>query len=363
VTPRAIASLAVALALLLPPSPARAQRIGTDLTGLNLCLYGDCEARGAYAADPFGWANPATLPVGILEYVQRGVIFSPAYFRLTAGGVGADIEAGTVAVIASPVVIAATGVYAHADGTARTLPGVDLDLRLRTVRLLAGIDLDRAFGVTGLAAGLTAEVPGTTSDLTLSAGGVPLATVREDHELNVIGGLHWRGGTREWFMAGAFLNVIRNPTETEVFGVRLRATANAWLARFGVSLLPFVPTGLADGDTIAARWLGDIRVGADMEYRNIASPGEGAEVQTVGYFGMDAPVLPDAWNPLSRWLRLFVVGGVDTQGGWGIGLGLFGHGPLEFVGCTPSYSSRPRTPALGDRTDIWSATCGVQVPF
>jgi len=162
---------------------------------------------------------------------------------------------------------------------------------------------------------------------------------------------------------GSLTSTARTATETEVFGVRLRATTNAWLARFGVSLLPFVPSGLADGDTIAARWLGEIRVGADVEYRNIASPGEGVQIASIGYFGMDAPVLPDAWNPLSRWMRLFVVGGVDTQGGWGIGVGLFGHGPLEFMGCTPSYSSRPRAPALGDRTDIWSATCGVQVPF
>jgi len=354
----------LALAVVLSASPARAQRIGTDLAGLNLCLYGDCEARGAYAADPFGWANPATLPVGVLQYIDRGVIFSPAYFRVTAGGVGADIEAGTIALIASPVVIAATGVYAHADGTARTLPGIDLDLRLRTVRLLAGIDLDRALGVPGLAAGLTVEVPGTTSDLTLSVAGTPFASSREDHELNLIGGLHWRGGTGNWFMAGAFLNVLRNPTYTEVFDIRLRpTTTNAWFTRFGVSLLPFVPTGLVDRDTVVGRWFGEIRVGADMEYRNIAAAGEGAEVQTLGYFGMDAPALPHDWNPLGRCVHLFVVGGVDTQGGWGVGLGIFGNGVLEFLGCTPSYSSRPRTPALGDRTEIWSATCGVQVPF
>ena len=50
------------LAFALAPA-ANAQQIGTDIAGLNLCLYGDCEARGAYAADPFGWANPGTMPV------------------------------------------------------------------------------------------------------------------------------------------------------------------------------------------------------------------------------------------------------------------------------------------------------------
>jgi hypothetical protein len=362
VTRSPIAALAVLALAILAPS-ARAQRIGTDLAGLNLCLYGDCEARGAYAADPFGWANPATLPVGILQYVPRGLIVSPSYFRLTAGGLGADITAGTVALVWSPVVVAATGVYASADGPARSLPGVDLDLRLRTVRLLAGIDLDRALGVRGLAVGLAAEVPGTTSDLELSVSGLRLATIREPHEVNLTGGLHWRGGRREWFMAGGLLNAVRNPTQTEFLGQRQEATTNAWFARAGVSLLPFVGAGLDEGDSPLAQWLTAIRVGADFEHRNIASPGEGAEVTTVGYLGMDAPILPKAWNPLVRWVDLVVVGGVDSQGGWGIGVGIFGNGPLQFVGCSPSYSSRPRAPALGDRVDIWSATCGAQLPF
>jgi hypothetical protein len=42
----------VTLAILLAADAAHGQKLGTDIAGLNLCLYGDCEARGSYAADP-----------------------------------------------------------------------------------------------------------------------------------------------------------------------------------------------------------------------------------------------------------------------------------------------------------------------
>ncbi|MFN8544427.1 MAG: hypothetical protein U0807_09480 [Candidatus Binatia bacterium] len=354
--------IALVLALLAGRVPsARAQPIGTDLAALNLCLYGDCEARGSYAADPFGWTNPATLPVGVLGYVQRGVIASPSYFRLNVGRVAADIESGTITAIASPFVAAATVVYAEAEGTPRSLPGLDLRLRLPTVRLAVGADLDRWLGVKGLAVGLLGELPGTTTDLRLAAGGTTFVHGREDHEINLTGGVHWRGGRDDWFMAGAFLNGIRNRSTVEIGPARQRGTTDAWFARGGVSLLPFVPLGLAGGEGPVAEWLGAIRLGADVEHRNIAAPGEGARIQSLGYFGLDVRLLPDAWNPVARWVRVYAVGGVDTDRGWGIGPGLYGNGPLEFLSCNPAYSSRPLSPSFGDRVDIWTATCSVMV--
>ncbi len=46
--PATLAGALVAAALVLSV-PCGAQKLGTDITNLNLCLYGDCEARGSYA--------------------------------------------------------------------------------------------------------------------------------------------------------------------------------------------------------------------------------------------------------------------------------------------------------------------------
>ena len=185
-----LAGLAVCMAC-----NALAQEIGTDVSELHPCLYGDCEARGTYAADPFGFTNPATMPVGILPYLSRGLLVSASYFRLTAGGVGLNIESPALTVAADPWVFQANVVYAEGGGTARSLPGIDLSLRTRLVRLATAVDLGRtALGITGLSVGLLAGVPGTTSDLRLASGGISLVDSRESHEVGLTGGVHWRGG-------------------------------------------------------------------------------------------------------------------------------------------------------------------------
>jgi hypothetical protein len=55
---------------------AVAQQIGTDITGLNLCLYGDCEARGAYAADPHGWPPLERCPTSPAAPFSVGATFA-----------------------------------------------------------------------------------------------------------------------------------------------------------------------------------------------------------------------------------------------------------------------------------------------
>ncbi len=351
-------------------SQSAAQHLGTDISGLNFCLYGDCEARGSYAADPFGMTNPGTMPVGVLTYLPRGIFLSVSYFRVNAGGVGLDIESPSVTLAADPWIAQVNVIYAEGGGAPRSLPGVDLSLRTRLVRLAGAVDLGRTvLHLTGLAVGVLAGVPGTNSDLRLSTQGFTFIKSRDDHEIGLTGGAHWRAGERDWFNLGAFVNAERNhetrwSTDLTTFAtLQEHDVSNAWFARAGLSVLPFVPIGLARQSTPAGEWFGEVRVGADLEHRNISVPQEPTRAQEKGYFGVDARVLADAWNPVSAYMRLYIIGGVDTDAGWGLGAGVYGNGPLEFLTCNPAYSSRALAKSLGDRVNVWAATCSVAVPF
>ena len=356
-------SAAVLLVSLSGAPTVRAEGIGTDIAALNLCLYGDCEARGAFAADPYGWTNPATMPAGTFPFLSRGAFLSGTYYRINVGRIGVNLEDVSITGALSPFVFSVTPIYADGSGALRDPAGVDMSIRTRSVRLAAAVDLERAVGVDGLAIGLLGTVPGTTSDLRFTINGTRVAKAWDDHEVDLTLGVHWRGGRQDWFMAGAFVNGIRNHSTLEQFGVTEHGTTNVWFARFGLSLLPFTPLGLTDGGTPAADFLGSVRLGADVEHRNIAVPGEGASVESLGYFGGDARLLPDAWNPVARLMRVLVIAGVDTSGGWGVGPGLYGNGPLEFLYCNLGTSSRPLVDTLGDRVTVWTANCAVVAPF
>jgi len=364
------AAVLLAMAVPLYPATAEAQKIGTDLAGLNPCLYGDCEARGSYAADPFGWTNPATMPGAILRYFPRGAFASGSYYRLNAGGFAADIESPSLSLAYDPFVFQATGVYAEGHGYADSLPGVHLKLRTSIIRLSVGADLDHVLPMRGWAVGLMVALPGVgSSKLDLSSGGFEFSKSQEDRDVDLTFGLHWRGGEEYWFMAGAFVNGIRNDSKTTAVDpltsaeLTTHGTTNAWFVREGVSVLPFVPLGLTSGTRSTAEWLREIRLGMDLEQTNISVPGEGTRARDRAYFGLDARLLPDAWNPVSRFVRFVLITGADTAGGWGMGIGLYGNGPLSFLSCNPAYSSRPSARSLGDRVDIWAATCAIAVPL
>ncbi|MGD0948843.1 MAG: hypothetical protein ABSA52_15635 [Candidatus Binatia bacterium] len=359
-----------AIVLGLISNAATAQHLGTDIAGLNLCLYGDCEARGSYAADPFGMANPGTMPVGVLRYLPRGVFVNNSYFRANVGNVGLHIESPGVTLAADPWIAQVSVIYAEGSGAVRSLPGVDASLRTSMIRLAGAVDLGRtALHLTGLSVGLLAGLPATSSDLHLSTQGFNFFNSHENHRVGLTGGVDWRGGDRDWFSVGAFVDAEHHHETTHTTDPTTfertceRASTNAWFARAGLSLLPFVPVGLARGSTPAAEWLGEVRLGADLEHRNISVPNETTRAQEKGYFGLDARLLPDAWNPASDYLRVYVIGGVDTDAGWGLGAGLYGNGPLEFLSCNPAYSSRPLAKSLGNRVNVWAATCAVAVPF
>ena len=352
------------------PVPVSAQPIGTDITGINLCLYGDCEARGSYAADVYGWPNPATLPFGTLPFVARGVFASTGYFRLNVGDIGADVTSGTATLAYDPFIFQVNAVYAEADGWPRSLPaGVNLRLRTRIVRLAAAVDLGRtSLGAKGLSLGLITALPGLESNSRISLGGLTLMKTTEKKEIDLTLGLHWRGGKKDWFAVGAFVDRVRN--HVTVGGLDFTTgtfhafgATNAWFTRAGVSLLPFVPMDLADAATPLGELASEVRLGADFEHQNIAVPMEGSRRRQTGYLGVDARVIPDALNPLSDYVRLYVIAGADTNGGWGIGPGIYGNGPLQFLSCNPAYSSRPITGSLGSRLDVWAASCSITIPF
>jgi hypothetical protein len=358
------------IAMMLAIGGPAAAGVGTDFSSLNFCLYGDCEARGTYAADPWGLYNPGSLALAVHNrLISRGPVLSSSYYHLDVGGIGGDIGSGVFTGAWEPVVVQVATAYAEAEGPIDGLPGVSLTFRTTAVRLAAGIDAERVLGLRGLCLGLAGVVPGTESDLGLSAGGRQFLHAEETRALELIPGFHWHGGERDWLMLGGFADVLRNDVSTQ--GIDLatgrplqsEGTTRTLFARVGTSLLPFVPLRLADDAGVRARWMSELRLGIDVEYRNIAVPGEGTTDGATAYFGVDGPLVPDAWNPLARWMRLWVLGGVDTRGGWGIGAGLYGAGPLRFLGCNPAYSSRPLTQVIGDRVDAFAVTCTAMFPL
>lgn len=358
-----------ALVVVIWAGPGWAQSIGTDLTGLLLCFYGDCEARGAYAADPLGWTNPGTLPV-VLKDVPRGIAGSGTYYRVHAGDVAADLGAGIVTAAYEPFMFQAAVIYGDGSGSPRHLGGVNMRFKLRTIALGAAADLGKLSRmVPGLSLGAIVALPITEHDLDLASGGVPLVTANEHRGTDVTVGAHWRGGDEEWLMLGAFVNGIRNELEQQTLDLgtgtvlESEATNNAWFARAGLSIAPAVPLEVAKHSGLVGEWLGSARLAADVAYANLTVPGEGNDQRTVGYFGIDVPLIPERWNLLARWLRPTAIVGIDTDAGWGTDVGLQGMDALAWLSCNPAYSSRPLAKSLAKRVDIWAATCTATVPL
>lgn len=362
--------LLAATAAMWSPEPVAARGVGTDLAALALCLYGDCEARGSYAADPFGQTNPGVLSyVAHSRYLARGLAGSASYFRVSIGDFEADVGSGVMTGVWDPVVLQVATGYAEGAGGVEELPGLGLRFRTRAVRLALGIDAEAVFGVPGLGLGLAGVVPGTTTDVSLAAGRSTLVRSTESRDLEVVPGFHWHGGEKDWLMVGGVLDVVRNGVTAR--GVdpgtgrpfEAEGTTNAWFARGGVSVLPFVPIRLGPERSLAARWFDETRLGVDVEYRSLSAPGEGRQRDTIAYFGLETLLLPEGSGPWSRFLTLTLLAGVDTAAGWGIGAGLYGQGPLAFLGCNPAYSSRPLTRAIGDRVGVLAVTCSAWLPL
>lgn len=359
--------IGIASALLVVFTPVSAfAGIGRDLININPCLYADCEVLGASVANPYGWTkNPATLPVGTLPYVGHGLFISTGYFNLDVGDVQVDIESLTFTYANDPFVFQVNVVHADANGEASSAPGLKFDFNADVINLAAAIDLGRAGFINGLSVGIFAALPIADSDLDLSVGGVNVFDSVGDRDVNITLGAHYRVGERDWFAVGASVQMSENdvrativdPTTGAVF--RTKGTTNAWFARVGVSLLPFVPFG-AEGELAQ-----DFRIGLDLEHRNIAVPDEGTYSHETGYVGLEARLLPDRWNALARYFRPYGLAGVDTDGGWGVGFGLYGNpaGPLAWFSLNLGYSSRDLAPSIGNRVEQLGIGISIAAPF
>ena len=359
----------LALALTACPSAATAQAVGPDLAGLYFCLYGHCEARGAYAADPYTGVNPASLAAGSFTYVRRGAFPTGVYYRLNAGRFGANFEGGQLTLASAPYAFQVSTLYAEGGGPLPGVPPFDLHLRTRALWLAGAIDLGRTpLGLHGLSLGVRGALPATDTDLRVSSGGFNLIKATDHREIDAMVGALWASGSHRWFMLGAFVNPQRSHAVTEGIDpvtlqpFRQSGTTNLWFARLGIRVVPFAPLDVLPKSPVG-QLLSEIRLFADAEHRNIAVHDSPSRREQAGYFGADARLLPDAWNPLADYLRVDVISGIDTDTGWGLGLGLFGNGPLGFLGCNPGYSSRPRLESLGDRMNIWAVSCGMGVPL
>ncbi|MBI5503262.1 MAG: hypothetical protein HY899_00560 [Deltaproteobacteria bacterium] len=366
--------LAFALVAGLLATEARAG-LGADLAlKSEFCLYADCNARQAWVAHEWGQSNAATL-VEIFDYWEGGKpigLVSGGWFGVNAGDVEGTIGSGSAALAWVPIVVQFNYASAALDGAPVAPAGTELDLETTRLSLSVAVDLERAASIKGLSIGIIGYIPVATDSLELTAdipnvGTVPIARSNENVAYNLSAGVLWETGRRDWLRLGAYLNGVENDSDTTQFdpttgaALRLHQTSNLWFGRVGTSVRPFIPLGLAAADNAWSRYRGEIKVSADLRVTSISSPGEGVDNRTDFFAGVDALLVPDHWNPLSRYVGFFGVTGVGTDGSWGAGLGLYGRGALEWLTCDTSYSRAPGR-SLAENVEIRSIACAAWLP-
>lgn len=371
-----VCGLVAAGARVLPARAESVPTIGTDIARVAISqpYYADASALGAEAGYEWGFRNVAHV-LTLLDYVEQGGFASASHFFLNVGPTSADITSATVAWVDKkslprlPFGFLFQAVYAEAEGGARELPAfVRLGLRTRYVRLGGAVDLSHA--LSGLAIGIIGALPVTESDFRVKAFGLEALRSTEEHKLDLLFGASWRGGEQNWLSLGAFANLVENDLETTGLDLTtlqpldLKQTTSSQLVRFGVGARPAVPLGLANGDSPAAEFARNFLVLADVEYLGTGVPEEGEHKFMTGYFGANFRPLPDAWNPLARFVRPQIYGGVDTDAGWGVGVGLWPneHGPISWLTIDTSYNTRPIAPSLGESVDTWSISVAITLP-
>ena len=352
--------------------------IGTDIARVAISqpYYADASAMGAEAGYEWGFRNLPHL-LTLLDYVDQGGFVSASRFFLNVGPTSADITSSTIAWVDKksmprlPYGLLVQVVYAEASGGARELPAlVKLKLYTRYVRLGGAVYLGQIV-FPGLAVGIIGALPVTESDLLIKVAGMEVLRSIDEHKLDLLMGMSWRGGTANWLSLGAFANLVENDLLTKGIDLatfkplNLKQTTSSQLVRFGVGARPAVPLGLVNGDSPGAELARNFLFLADAEYLGIGVPDEGAHKFTTGYFGVNFRPLPDAWNPFSDFVRFQAYGGVDTDGGWGAGDGLWPneHGPLSWLTIDSSYNTRPIAPSFSKSVDTWSVSAAITLPL
>jgi len=350
--------------------------LGADL-GLKseFCLYADCNARQAWVAHEWGQSNAATL-VEVFDFwpSEKPISFvSGGWFGLKAGDVEGTISSGSAALAWSPIVIQFNYAVAEADGVPRAVPDAEMDLETTRLSLSVALDLERSFGVKGLSIGIIGYIPVAEDSLALSAeipdvGKVTFADSKENVAYNLSAGVLWETGEKDWLRFGAYLNAIENYSDSTLLdpstgdALRTHQTSNLWLSRVGTSFRPLVPLGLTEGDTEWSRYRRDLKISADLRVSSISIPDEGVDNRADFFVGIDTLLLPDHWNPLSRYVGIYAVTGAGSDGSWGAGLGLYGRGAIEWLTCDTSYSRAPGR-SLAENFEISAFACAAWLPL
>ncbi|MFA7286380.1 MAG: hypothetical protein WC052_01800 [Patescibacteria group bacterium] len=341
---RFLGAILASITMTLAPAPASAGA-GSQIALLSeFCLYPDCGARLAYTSHEWGWANPATLTetfdLGLDDWASVG----GAYFY------GSTIYSGTITAGFKPVVVQLNYVNAAVDGE---LPSSDLDLAFETSRWRLSLAWDLAsVGIDGLSIGVIGVLPGSENKVGISTeipdfGDLDLVKAHEEPGWDFTLGMLYEMGERDWLRFGATLNVASYDSSVDALDLdsgevyRTNSTSNLWFGRLGATVHPFVPMGLASGESSWDEWLRKVEISADLRVVNISISGEDTIRPIDAFFGVDVPLLPRHWNPLAKYVELVGVSGVGTDGSWGAGLGIYGQGPLRWLTCDTMYSSQP----------------------
>lgn len=327
--------------------------VGTDIAKVSeFCLYPDCGARLASTAHEWGFANAATLTEIFDLDAGNLVLVGGSYYNLHAGAVDGSLYSGTVTATYEPLVFQLNYVAANAAGGPEGLPGLDLDFDTKRLRVSLALDLERSVGLNGLSIGVTAVLPSSENDLGISTqipdfGRLDLVRAHEEPGYDLTVGVLYETGQRDWFRVGATLNVasydstaaVLDPNSGQVF--EFDTTSNIWFGRIGTTVHPFIPMGVASSDSSWDEWRRKVEVSADLRVANISISGEDTIRPVDAFVGVDVPLLPRHRNPLSKWVEFVGIAGVGTDGSWGVGLGVYGQGKLQWLTCDSMYNRQP----------------------
>lgn len=359
--------LCIVFAACVAATPAAAQpKIGTSLNSIWLWAHGDCDTIGACAGSQWGVTGAAQASGMTKPLVEDGYGIFPSYshyFINIGPGIDAEFDSGTLTLAGKGLAFSVNIIKASGGGSIPgDVPGgLSLIADFTQVRAtLAGhlgelASADSFF--QGLHIGVMGSLPGIDNRLRLEAPGLglQLADVRQERARDLTFGVFkkWHG---KWdgLSVGAFINTARLHEETNtldlVSGDQLLTKANSYInvGRVGGEASPAKLLGI-DASSLFGRLVRpDTTINADYEHRNLTTHGEGTVNQDIGYVGINY-FLPDALlGPMARCFDFVPIAGVDTNGGYGAGGGVYPKISCQWpVSLNVGYFDRPLPGDLG----------------